>query len=674
MQPYTRIKPTLSRWRIIACLVLLAMLVALPVTAAGPGKWTHDSKDTVFCISASADASLVAIGSRDNMLTVYDNKGVQLWEFKADNAVTGVAITGDGTLVAAVSADRNLRLFDGQGQLLWTYTTKFPLLGVAIADDGGYVSVASVEGKNLLLLNREGKLVWDKNLIVPVESTAIYGSGENTRVLAGTRDSRIYLFSAKGDELYRIQLDDIVHSLAVTRSGSRIAAATGDGRVTVIDGSTAKVIWQMDARRERSADRMRAVSMSADGSVVVSGVSYGDVFIFDGEGNLQQRIKGTNEDIMAVYVSRDAQVFMYGGMGKRVTVTSLSAQAASFATQQTNTRWFIIGGIVLLVGIIIGFILVVRLTRWGARAWNVALLPARRLGKAVWRARGSYLFLAPTFALLLLFNYYPAISGLWHGFTKWSPGLRATWVGFQNYIGAFNNAYLRTGILNAVLLVLTGFAKLAMPLVAAELIFNLRSSKLKYFLRTAYILPLVVPGVVGILMWVNIYDPNYGMLNQILRSLHLESLIRVWLGDPAIALAAIIFMGFPWIGAFPLLMFYGGLISIPTDLFDAATVDGANVWQRFIHIDFPLLLTPLRTLLILGFIGGVQAFEGIFLTTMGGPGHATYVPALELYFQATTFNRMGMASAIGTLMFLFILGGTILNLRYIRGSETEYQA
>ncbi|MHB1355222.1 MAG: outer membrane protein assembly factor BamB family protein [Anaerolineae bacterium] len=674
MRPNIRIKPPLSKWRIIGRLLLLTMLIVLLAACTEPDNWTHDSMDTVFSISSSADASQVAIGSRDNMLTVYDSQGSKLWDFKADNSLTGVAMTGDGTLVAAVSADRNVRLFDGQGQLLWTYTTKFPLLGVAIADDGGYISVASVEGKNLLLLNRAGEFVWEKNLIVPVESTAIYGSGENTRIMAGTRDSRIYLYTLKGDELYRVQLNDVVHSLSVTGSGSRIAAATGDGKVSVIDGSTAKIIWQMSARRERSSDRMRSVSMSADGSVVVSGASYGDVFIFDGDGKLQQQIKGTNEDIMAVYVSRDSQVFMYGGAGKRVTVTSLSAQAESYTAQKANIRWFVFGGIVLLALIVTGCVLTVRLTTWGARAWNVALLPARRLGIAMWRSRGSYLFLAPTFALLLLFNYYPAFSGLWHGFTKWTPGLRATWVGFQNYIGAFNNSYLRVGIGNAILLVLTGFAKLAMPLLAAELIFNLRSARLKYILRTAYILPLVVPGVVGILMWVNIYDPNYGLLNQLLKSLRLDSLIRVWLGDPKIAMAAIIFMGFPWIGAFPLLLFYGGLISIPTDLFDAATVDGANVWQRFIHIDFPLLLTPLRTLLILGFIGGVQAFEGIFLTTMGGPGHATYVPALELYFQATTFNRMGMASAIGTLMFIFILGGTILNLRYIRGSETEYQA
>jgi ABC-type sugar transport system permease subunit len=327
--------------------------------------------------------------------------------------------------------------------------------------------------------------------------------------------------------------------------------------------------------------------------------------------------------------------------------------------------------VVLLIGAAVA---AVNLTAWGNRAWHVTAVPARSLLREMWRKRISYLFLLPTFALLLTFNYYPAFSGLWHGFTRWTPGLRAEWLGLQNYRNAFRNPYLFVGIKNAVILIVTGFAKLLMPLLVAELIFNLRWTNVQYWLRTLFIVPLVVPGVVAILLWVNIYDPNYGMLNATLKSLGMEHLQRVWLGEEEIALWSIIFMGFPWVGAFPLLLFYGGLISIPTEIFDAAKVDGATSWRRFWHIDLPLLMTPIKTLLVLGFIGGVQAFGQIFLTTEGGPGHATYTPALELYYQATRFNRMGMASAIGTLLFLVILGGTILNLRYIRSSATEYQA
>jgi ABC-type sugar transport system permease subunit len=226
---------------------------------------------------------------------------------------------------------------------------------------------------------------------------------------------------------------------------------------------------------------------------------------------------------------------------------------------------------------------------------------------------------------------------------------------------------------NALLLVFSGFVKtLTMPLLVAELIFHIRSQVIQYGIRSLFIVPLVVPGVVGILLWANIYDPNIGLLNQTLEALGLSSWTRVWLGDRNTALGAIIAIGFPWVSAFALLIFYGGLISIPVELFDAAKVDGARFWQRFWRIDLPLIIPQIRLLLILGFIGGVQEFQLIFLTTGGGPGNVTYTPALELYYQAVRFNNFGFASAIGTVLFLVILGGTILNMRYVT-SSVEYE-
>jgi ABC-type sugar transport system permease subunit len=407
--------------------------------------------------------------------------------------------------------------------------------------------------------------------------------------------------------------------------------------------------------------------------MVVAGVSYGTAFFFDGEGNLTQE-RERKEALDCVYVSRDGQTIIIGGQDNYATVLNTEAAAAEYVARQRATRNSLIGLAIGIVTLVVALVLSVNFTAWGNRAWTATAAPTRNLLGRMWRAKTSYLFLLPTFALLLVFNYYPAFSGLWHGFTRWTPGLRAQWIGLANYAGAFRNPYLFVGVQNAVLLVVTGFAKLAMPLLVAELIFNIRWEKIQYWLRTSFIVPLIVPGVVSILLWVNIYDPNYGMLNATLKVLNLEHWTQVWLGDERIALWSIIFMGFPWIGAFPFLLFYGGLISIPSVLFDAAKVDGVNTWQRFRYIDLPLLMTPLKTLLVLGFIGGVQAFGAVFLTTGGGPGHSTYTPALELYYQATRFNRMGMASAIGTLLFIIIMGGTIINLRYIRASATEYEA
>ncbi len=147
----------------------------------------------------------------------------------------------------------------------------------------------------------------------------------------------------------------------------------------------------------------------------------------------------------------------------------------------------------------------------------------------------------------------------------------------------------------------------------AELLFAIRNRFVQYGIRSLFIIPLVVPGVVGILVWVNIYDPNIGLLNQTLNALGLSQLTNVWLGNANTALAAIIGIGFPWVSPFALLIFYGGLVTIPQELFDAAKVDGASAWRRFWQVDVPLLMNQFKLLLILGFIGSVQEFQSVYL-------------------------------------------------------------
>ena len=102
-------------------------------------------------------------------------------------------------------------------------------------------------------------------------------------------------------------------------------------------------------------------------------------------------------------------------------------------------------------------------------------------------------------------------------------------------------------------------------------------------------------------------------------------------------------------------------------------MDGASWWTRFTRIDLPMLVPQFRLLLILTFIGSRQEFQLIFLTIGGGPGDATCTPTLELYYNATKFANFGLASAMGTFLFIIILGGTILNMRYVR-SQVEYEA
>ena len=193
-------------------------------------------------------------------------------------------------------------------------------------------------------------------------------------------------------------------------------------------------------------------------------------------------------------------------------------------------------------------------------------------------------------------------------------------------------------------------------------------NRARYWYRFLFVVPMVVPGVVSALMWVQIYDPTIGLINQTLLALGLDNWVRVWLGDASTAIWAVVFMGFPFIDAFAFLVYYGGLINIPSELFEAAKVDGSNPIRDFTRIQLPLLTPQFKLLIVLSFIGAIQNFTGILLLTSGGPGSATYVPGLELYYNATRFGRYGYACALGVVMFLAIMLGTLINLK-IKSNE-----
>jgi ABC-type sugar transport system permease subunit len=204
--------------------------------------------------------------------------------------------------------------------------------------------------------------------------------------------------------------------------------------------------------------------------------------------------------------------------------------------------------------------------------------------------------------------------------------------------------------------------QLTIPLLVAELIFWIRSEVVKYWFRTAFVLPAIVPGVVIILLWKTIWAPNIGLVNQILQLVGLAQYQHAWLGEDATALLAIILTGFPWVDIFAFLVFFGGLLTISGEVFDAAAVDGANVIQRFFSIDIPGLWPQIMLVLFFAFIGSIQGFEGIFVLTGGGPGTTTYVPALEMYVMISKTAKFGYASAIGFVLAAII--GVLVFLRF----------
>ena len=282
------------------------------------------------------------------------------------------------------------------------------------------------------------------------------------------------------------------------------------------------------------------------------------------------------------------------------------------------------------------------------------------------------LMLAPTLVLLALFNYYPAVLGLSRAFTRWETGEEPQWIGLGNFVAMWHDEFLRLSLRNLLILLVANVLKtLTMPLLVAELLMSLRSPRWHYFMRTAFILPMVVPGMVTMLLWSFIYDGSVGLLNQILETLGMGALTRSWLGDSGTALWAIIGIGFPWAGGLALLIYLAGLNAISGDVWDSCQVDGVGGLKRVWYVDLPLLLPQVRLLVILTLIGVLQDFGSILVLTGGGPGLATHVPALHMYFQAFRFGHMGYAAAIGLTLFVAIFTLSLLNLLWGRRLEKQ---
>ena len=284
-----------------------------------------------------------------------------------------------------------------------------------------------------------------------------------------------------------------------------------------------------------------------------------------------------------------------------------------------------------------------------------------------------YVMLLGTFSLLITFSYYPALSAIYHSFTIRDGFRPEQWVGVQNYQEIFTSDIIfRKGFANMLLLTIWQVVRSSVfPLLGAALLYRMRNEKLAYFYRLVFVLPLVVPGVVAILVWRQLYEPNFGLFNAILQGIGLPP--STWLNSPKTALPSLMFMGFPWIDGVGLLIYLAGLLAIPTEIIEAAKMDGASSVRRFFSMELPLIVPQIRLIVILNVIGSLQSFGWQLLVTRGGPNNATTVPAWEMYQSAMTEGRFGVASAIGVVLFLLIFVLTLINQSYIR-SNVEYQA
>ncbi|MHB1630146.1 MAG: carbohydrate ABC transporter permease [Bacilli bacterium] len=293
-----------------------------------------------------------------------------------------------------------------------------------------------------------------------------------------------------------------------------------------------------------------------------------------------------------------------------------------------------------------------------------------KTGRRVVRLLPLYLTVLPTLILLIAFNWYPALSQFWHSLFDWTPGFPSQFVGVSNFVQAYQDSTFTSGFVKLFWLMLFGLIvpTLVVPFTAAEMLVAVRNPRTQGILKVALVIPMAFPGVVTLLLWGYMFDPSTGLIDAILKMFGMTHAIN-WLGNPHTALISLMLIGFPWVGGLPFLVYLAGLQSIPTELREAAVIDGASVFQKIVRIDIPLVFSQTRLLIILGIVGGIQNIVPMALLTQGGPAFSTMVPILWTFDQAFTYGMWGYACALAVILFVAMTILSVVAFRLSRSSS-----
>ncbi|MGA8757680.1 MAG: sugar ABC transporter permease [Stellaceae bacterium] len=282
----------------------------------------------------------------------------------------------------------------------------------------------------------------------------------------------------------------------------------------------------------------------------------------------------------------------------------------------------------------------------------------------------AMLLLLPTVVLLGLFIAYPFVKGIELSVTDTKVGIPGHFVGLQNFRDIWNDSIFRIAVWNTCLYtaVATVF-KLALGLWLAVLLNN--NFKGKAFTRAFILLPFIIPTVLSTLAWKWMFDPTFSVINWGLFRMGLIHTRINWLGDPNLALISVIIVNV-WRGVpFFAISLLAGLQTISPELHEAAAIDGARAWQRFIHVTWPLLLPVTLVVLLFSVIQTFADFQLVYVLTGGGPANATQLFSTYAYQIGIGTGLLSQGATISLAVFPVLLLVVIIQLFYIRKAETH---
>ncbi len=298
---------------------------------------------------------------------------------------------------------------------------------------------------------------------------------------------------------------------------------------------------------------------------------------------------------------------------------------------------------------------------------------ARRIGlrERLRRSVPAYLFILPGMALFMVWTLYPLLYSFVMSFAEWNLIKPSRFVGLENYSRALSDPVFWIALQNTIFYTLvTVPGQMLLGLGVALLLDG--PLRARGFFRTVYYIPVVTSWVVVSLIFTYLYNGQAGLINWVLRDgLHLIDKNINWLAEPLSANMAIASLGI-WKGiGWTMVIFLAGLQSVPTELYEAAAIDGAGGWQRLRYITLPLIRQTTLFILVMLTIGGFQVFISVYIMTGGNPLHRTEVLLTYMYNNAFEFLDLGYGSALSYLFALMVFSLSLMQIRLLR-RRVEY--
>ncbi len=275
------------------------------------------------------------------------------------------------------------------------------------------------------------------------------------------------------------------------------------------------------------------------------------------------------------------------------------------------------------------------------------------------------LFISPAILGFLAFTVYPIVQSLYFSFTDYNILQAPLWVGFENYTKLFGDRLFTLSLLNTLFMVVVGLPVHLLFDFLMALLLNTKIRALSVY-RTLFYLPSITPIVATAVLWLWIFNAQYGLLNTVLTALGLSTI--GWLTDPLWTKPSLIFMGI-WYGGNTILIYLAALQDVPVETLEAAELDGAGSWAKTWTVTFPMVSPVIFFTLVMNLIGYFQYFTEAWVMTAtreggaGGPANSLMFYSIYLYQNAFLFFKMGFASAQAWILFLVVLVVTVLVFR-----------